>query len=263
LASTHAPSMNSFVSATAGLLKRREQRGQGRSSPDARTKGVRAMMLGVRGVSLWLAGCLAVTVALGGCGSSSEKSIPFSTPTTGAPPFSALGSAKPAGAFSEVAHDTNDGLSWKLSQAPGTGGATCWKLETGPSVDLIQSQVECRYPTNPRATDDFNTEWPFETGAKTGHDIFVGFVRKPIKGAEFQFVDNSTAKPVYINNDNGTVVWAGKSRPFMAAAQIMMADNSKIDCGPGDIQASAQLADKTDVEIVKARQFVWTCIMDV
>ena len=58
-------------------------------------------------------------------------------------------------------------------------------------------------------------------------------------------------------------MWAGKSRPLMAAAQITMADNSKIDCGPGDIQGSAQLDDKTEKQILKARQFVWTCIMDV
>ncbi len=220
-------------------------------------------MLLVRGVPLLVAGCLAVGVAVSGCGSSSGKTIPFAPPTTGAPPFSALGSAKPAGAFTELAHDTNDGLSWKLSQAPGTAGATCWKLETGPSVDLILSQVECRYPTNPKATDDFNTEWPFETGAKTDHDIFVAFVRKPIKDAQFQFVGDKTAKPVYIDKKNGVVVWAGKSRPFMAAAQITMPDNSKIDCGPGDIQAAAQLADKSQRQILKARQFVWTCITDV
>lgn len=220
-------------------------------------------MLGVRGVPLFLAGCLAVSVAASGCGSSSEKTIPFSPPATGAPPFSALGGAKPAGGFTELAHDTNDGLSWKLSQGPGTDGATCWKLETGPSVDLIQSQVECRYPADAKATDDFNTEWPFETGAKTDHDIFVGIVRKPITDAQFQFVGDKTAKPVYIDKKHGLVVWAGKSRPLMAAAQITMPDNSKIDCGPGDVQSSAQLADKTDAQIIKARQFVWTCITDV
>jgi len=231
--------------------------------PDDSPKGPCAKMLGVRGVPLLLAGCLAVAATATGCGSSSEKAIPFSPPTTGAPPFATVGPSKPAGAFTELAHDTNDGLSWNLSQAPGTGGGTCWKLETGPSVDLIQSQIECRYPTDPKATDDFNTEWPFETGAMTGHDIFVGFVRKPIEDAEFQFVGDKSAKPVYIDKDTGTVVWAGKSRPLMAAAQITMADSSKIDCGPGDIQASAQLTNKSDAEIVKARQFVWTCIMDV
>jgi hypothetical protein len=220
-------------------------------------------MLFVRGVPLLLAGCVAAAAAVSGCGSSSHKAIPFSPPTTGAPPFSALNSPKPAGTFAELVHDTNDGLSWKLSQAPGTDGATCWKLETGPSVDLTLSQIECRKAADPKATDDFNAEWPFETGAKTDHDIFVAFVRKPINDAQFQYVGDKTAKPVYIDKDKGIIVWAGKSRPFMAAAQITMPDGSKLDCGPGDIQSSTQLDGKTDQQILKARQFVWTCTIDV
>jgi hypothetical protein len=49
----------------------------------------------------------------------------------------------------------------------------------------------------------------------------------------------------------------------MAAVQITLTDDSKIDCGPGDIQNADQLAGKTDQQILQARQFVWTCIMHI
>ena len=219
-------------------------------------------MMAAVGGTFRRAAYVCASVALVGACSSSKTAIPFSPPTTGAPPFSTSAGVKPAGAFTEIAHDTNDGLSWKLSKAPGTNGGTCWKVETGPSVDLIQTDVECRAALAAGVPDDIATEWPFETGAKTDHDIFVAFARKPIKDAQFQYVDGKTAKPTYLDKKNGVVAWAGKSKPTMAAAQITMADDSKIDCGPGDVQSSSQLADKSEKEISEARQFVWTCIAD-
>jgi hypothetical protein len=174
---------------------------------------------------------------------------------------------QPTGSYAQVAKATNDGLSWRLSKAPNNNGDTCWKLETGPSVDLIQSAVMCDGPPQTTAGADFNTDFPFETGATTPHDIAVGLVHQPIQDAQFQFIDPTTknitnAKPTYINKDDGTVVWAGKSKPYLAAATITLKDGSKIDCGPGDIQSAQQLFDKTAAQILKKRQYVWTCISE-
>jgi hypothetical protein len=202
---------------------------------------------------------LLATIVVAGCGSSSP---PFATPTT-----ETRSTGTPTGAFTKVAEKTSDGLHWRLSNAPGAGGTTCYKLETGPSVDLIQSAMQCPNPPTKTATPDFNTEFPFETGATTAHDIVVAVTRHPINDAQIQFVvpagaPAKTAKPVYIDKQNGVVVWAGKSRPFVGGMQITLSDNSKIDCGPGDVQSASQLSGKSDPDILKARQFVWSCIVD-
>ncbi|HET9729756.1 MAG TPA: hypothetical protein VFR41_10065, partial [Acidimicrobiia bacterium] len=118
------------------------------------------------GRSQFIVGCIALA-AVSSCSSGSSGPA-FAPPTTGAP-----SSIQPTGAFTKIAERTNDGLHWRLSQAPGAQGTTCWKLETGPSVDLIQSQVECRAAPSKVATADYNTELPFATSATTDHDIVV------------------------------------------------------------------------------------------
>jgi hypothetical protein len=143
--------------------------------------------------------CAALAL-IAGC-SSSAKSIPFATPTTQAP-----SPEQPTGAFRKLAERTNGGLHWKLSQAPGNNGHTCWRLETGPPVVLIQSALECRAPADPNAGTDFNTEFPFETDTTTGYDIVVGFVRRPVKNAQFQYVGGKTADPVFVDKKQGVVV---------------------------------------------------------
>jgi hypothetical protein len=203
---------------------------------------------------------LAVIVA---AGCSSSKPPPFASPTTEAP-----SNGKPTGSFTKIAEQTNDGLHWRLSQAPGANGTTCWKIETGPAVDLVDSALSCSPPPTASADPSFNAEFPFATGATTGHDIVVGLVHKPITDAQFQFIDPATknlttAKPVWIDKQNGNFVWAGKSKPLAGSVQVTLADNSKLDCGPGDIQSAGQLGDKTAQQIVKKRQLDWTCTFDV
>ena len=210
-------------------------------------------MTGVGG-TFQRAACLGAAVALlAAC--SSSKHVTYVTPTTGA-----RSTAKPAGPFKEIAHGTDDGLSWKLSEAGGPAGTTCFKLETAPTVDLIQSDVECPPTPNPNAGDDFNTEFPFETGAKTDHDIVVGVVRKPLKSAEFQFVDGPNAKPKFLDKKRGIVVWAGKSRPFVGSVALTLEDGFDLGCGPGDIQSAEDLGGKPEKQLLDARRFVWTCI---
>jgi hypothetical protein len=206
-------------------------------------------------------GCLAAAIAISACGSSGGRHT-LVTPST-----EVRAPEQPSGAYTKVANGTNEGLSWRLSKAPNKNGDTCWKLETGPSVDLIQSAVMCDGAPKSGVGADFNTDFPFETGATTPHDIAVGLVHQAIQNAQFQFIDPTTknittAKPTFIDKQNGTVVWAGKSKPYLAAATITLADGSKIDCGPGDIQSAQQLSDKTEAQILQKRQFVWTCISE-
>jgi hypothetical protein len=198
-----------------------------------------------------------------GAGCNSSSSPPFASPTT-----ETRSTREPTGAFTKIAEQTNAGLHWRLSQAPGAGGQTCWKLETGPSVDLIQSALECSPPPQADVGADFNAEFPFETGATTNHDIVVGLVHQAITDAQFQFIDPRTkmitnGKPVFIDRETGTIVWAGPSRPYVASVLTTLNDGSKLDCGPGDIQSASQLSDKTEQQILKKRQLVWTCTMEV
>jgi hypothetical protein len=79
-----------------------------------------------------------------------------------------------------------------------------------------------------------------------------------VNDATFQFTDHSTRKPVFIDKDQGIVVWAGKSRPFVGSVALIV-DNGDFGCGPGDITSADQLAGKTEREVLDARQFVWTC----
>jgi hypothetical protein len=163
------------------------------------------------------------------------------------------------GDFVEVANGDDDGLEWTLYRAPAAAGGTCWKLETEPAVDLLQEPTHCQSPV-PTEERWFRIDSPYATGATEDHDIVVVSVPEKVKSATVQFVDESEeAEPTFLDEENGLVVWAGKSRPFLGSMTITMPDGYEVACGPGDISNALQLSEEPEPKILETRRHPWTC----
>jgi hypothetical protein len=200
---------------------------------------------------------LAVAALVGACGGDARREPDATTTTTRAP---AVAAPTPAGDFAVLAGGNASGLRWTLSRAPASDDGTCWRIETDPPVDLLLGSTECRPRPDPAQPRDFGTEFPFGTGATGEYDIVVGVVPGGVAGAEFAFVDGTTEPARFLDREQGIVVWAGTSRPFLAAVTLTTSDGERLGCGPGDVMRASQLVGKTDQELLDARRYVWTCM---
>lgn len=213
----------------------------------------------VRGV----AGNAELDYAVGDFGIAVQVALPPADETTDVLPRVGPSPPEVVGAFTTLASGRSAGLAWQLAQAPGTSGATCWKLETVPAVDLLRPDPVCVAAAGSAAGGrGFAVRFPFQSGATGALDIVVGVVPEPVRAAQLAFVDGSTAAPTYLDQKHGIVLWAGRSRPFLGAGTITLADGATLSCGPGDVIAIGQLAGKSEQELLEYRGYPWSCVED-
>ena len=201
-----------------------------------------------------------VDYTVGQFGENLDVTPPPAAETTSQLPVAGPPAPQPVGAFAAVASGNKDGLAFTVSRAPSTLGGTCWRIETTPKVDILDTTQRCYPARDPKEDRALAVEFPFQSGATGANDIVVGVVPEQVKDATFAFSDGSTAKPVVLDNGQGVIVWAGKSRPFAGALTMTMADGAVFGCGPGDVTKPEQITGLTERQLLDDRKFFWSCL---
>jgi hypothetical protein len=208
-------------------------------------------------------GTTSIDYTVGNFGTAVDVSAPPASETATQLPPAGPPAPQPTGAFTQAATGASGGLEWTLSKGPGTRNSTCWKLETTPPVDLLDKGPVCLLPKDPKVVGrGLAVQFPFQSGATGAHDIVVGIAppSERVRDVRFDFTNTATAPPTYLDKNNGIVVWAGNSRPFLGAGTITLADGATLGCGPGDVVGIDQLLGKSEQQLLDYRKYPWGCI---
>jgi hypothetical protein len=173
-----------------------------------------------------------------------------------------LSSYEPTGPFEVVARGTSGAGPWQVLRAPGTDGATCWRLQTESPLDPVAATnpdgVTCIEAFDPEADVDDQVRVVADAGSGASFDAIVAVVPPGSTSASMQFTDR-TSQELAID-PAGVVVWVGPKPPLAVVLDVVGPDGAVASCGPGSVTELADLERLSESERQSLDRAPWLCL---
>ena len=219
-------------------------------------------------VDLWVDGHERVTrvqITSKQGGMSYDVKYGGSAPDVAVPPPSQIDTPvpttpKPAGPFVTVRSGNTDGVAWSLQRAPGTpAGYECWRWQATPAVKIVAADEDGnRCIPEASRTDDPSDQTAFvaSTDGKGKYDMLA--VRLPAN-ARTVGVSPISGQPTTATVSGDTFVWVGPATDKAGSAFIILADGTRLFCGPGWISLPSDWTTVSPADKARLLASPWVC----